>query len=139
MFFTISKIIGFFLELYNLIFFSILMYFLLSKSKSNFLKRISSFFGIVALSAIIIGGFKPISNYLIWNFENIIKTQIPENPDGIILLGGLFNGLKKALDEDQVGLNNASERVVEALRLLNNNKNTKLLFDHAKPCKLNVS
>ena len=104
------------------------MYFLLSKSKSNFLKRISPFFGIVALSAIIIGGFKPISNYLIWKFENIIETQIPENPDGIILLGGSFNGLKKALDEDQVGLNNASERVVETLRLLNNNKNTKLLF-----------
>ncbi len=128
MFFTISKIIGFFLELYNLIFLSILMYFLLSKSKSNFLKRVSSFFGIVALIAIIIGGFKPISNYLIWNFENIIKTQIPESPNGIILLGGSFTGLKKALDEDQVGLNNASERVVEALRLLNNNKNTKLLF-----------
>ena len=128
MFFTISKIIGFFLELYNLIFLLILMYFLLSKSKSNFLKRFSSFFGIVALSAIIIGGFKPLSNYLIWKFENIIETQIPENPDGIILLGGSFNGLKKALDEDQVGLNNASERVVETLRLLNNNKNTKLLF-----------
>ena len=96
MFFTISKIIGFFLELYNLIFLSILMYFLLSKSKSNFLNRISSFFGIVALSAIIIGGFKPISNYLIWKFENIIETQIPDSPDGIILLGGSFNGLKKA-------------------------------------------
>ena len=128
MFFTISKIIGFFLELYNLIFLSILMFFLLSKSKSNFLKRISSFFGIVALSAIMIGGFKPISNYLIWKFENIIETQIPENPDGIILLGGSFNGLKKALDNNQVSLNSASERVVEALRLLNDNKNIKLLF-----------
>ena len=128
MFFTISKIIGFFLELYNLIFLSILMYFLLSKSKSNFLKRISSFFGILALSAIIIGGFKPISNYLIWKFENIIETQIPENPDGIILLGGSFNGLKKALDNNQVSLNSTSERVVEALRLLNDNKNIKLLF-----------
>ena len=128
MFFTLSKIFGFFLQLYNLIFFSILLYFLFSQSKSNFLKRISSFFGIVALSAIIIGGFKPISNYLIWKFENIIETQIPENPDGIILLGGSFTGLKKALDENQVGLNNSSERVVEALRLLYNNKNTKLLF-----------
>ena len=128
MFFIISKIIGFFLELYNLIFLSILMYFLLSKSKSNFLKRISSFFGIVALIAIIIGGFKPISNYLIWKFENIIDTQIPENPDGIILLGGSFTGLKKALDKNQVGLNSSSERVVEALRLLSSNKNTKLLF-----------
>ena len=128
MFFTLSKMIGFFLELYNLIFLSILVYFLLSKSKSNFLKRFSFFFGIVALSAIIIGGFKPLSNYLIWKFENIIETQIPEDPDGIILLGGSFTGLKKALDENQVGLNGASERVVEALRLLNNNENTKLLF-----------
>ena len=128
MFFTLSKIIGFFLELYNLIFLSILVYFLLSKSKSNFLKHISSFFGIVALSAIIIGGFKPISNYLIWRFENIIETQIPENPDGIILLGGSFTGSKKALDNNQVGLNRASERVIEALRFLNNNKNLKLLY-----------
>ena len=128
MFSTLSKIISFFLELYNLIFLAIIVYFLLSKSKSNFLRQISSFFGIVALIAIIIGGFKPISNYLIWKFENIIDTQIPENPDGIILLGGSFTGLKKALDKNQVGLNSSSERVVEALRLLTNNKKTKLLF-----------
>ena len=128
MFFTLSKIIGFFLQLYNLIFLSILVYFLLSKSNSKFLKHISSFFGIVALCAIMIGGFKPISNYLIWKFENIIETQIPEDPDGIILLGGSFTGLKKALDKNQVGLNRSSERVIESLRLLNNNKNSKLLY-----------
>ena len=32
----------------------------------------------------------------------------------------------KALDENQVGLNNKSERVIEALRLLNNYKRTKI-------------
>ena len=85
MFSTLSKIISFFLELYNLIFLAIIVYFLLSKSKSNFLRQISSFFGIVALIAIIIGGFKPISNYLIWKFENMelgnLEIVDPENPE----------------------------------------------------------
>jgi len=82
MFSTLSKIISFFLELYNLIFLAIIVYFLLSKSKSNFLRQISSFFGIVALIAIIIGGFKPISNYLIWKFENAVNIEIACNVPG---------------------------------------------------------
>ena len=36
--------------------------------------------------------------------------------------------VKKALDNNQVSLNSASERVVEALRLLNDNKNIKLKY-----------
>ena len=110
MFFTLSKIIGFFLESYNLIFFSILIYILLSKSRFYFLRELSYFFGFLALFVIIIGGFKYIPNYLIWKFENFIEIQKPVNPDGIILLGGSFTGSKKALDNNQVRLNSASER-----------------------------
>ncbi|GIR79986.1 MAG: hypothetical protein CM15mP81_14960 [Alphaproteobacteria bacterium] len=128
MFFTLSKIIGFFLKAYNLIFFSILIYILLSKSRFTFLRGLSYFFGFFALFVIIIGGFNYIPNYLIWKFENFIEIQKPVNPDGIILLGGSFTGSKKALDENQVGLGGKAERVVEALRLLNDNKEAKLLF-----------
>ena len=84
---------------------------------------ISYFFGFLALFVIIIGGFKYIPNYLIWKFENFIEIQKPVNPDGIILLGGSFTGSIKALEQNQVGLGGKSERVVEALRLLNDNKN----------------
>ena len=43
----------------------------------------------------------------------------------VLSLGGSFTSSKKALDENQVGLTR-SERVIEALRLLNNYKKTKL-------------
>ena len=92
MFFTLSKILGFFLKAYNLIFFSILIYILLSKSRLYFLRMVSYFFGFLALFVIIIGGFSYIPNYLIWKFENFIEIQKPINPDGIILLGGAFVG-----------------------------------------------
>jgi len=128
MFFTLSKMIGFFLKAYNLIFFSILIYILLSKSRFYFLRGLSYSFGLLALFVIIIGGFKYIPNYLIWKFENFIEIQKPVNPDGIILLGGSFTGSIKALEHHQVGLNGKAERVVEALRLLRDNNNTKLLF-----------
>ena len=128
MFFTLSKILGFFLKAYNLIFFSILIYILLSKSRFYFLRGLSYSFGFLALFVIIIGGFKYIPNYLIWKFENFIEIQKPINPDGIILLGGAFVGSKKALDLNQVSLGGRAERVVETLRLLNEHKEAKLLF-----------
>ena len=128
MFFTLSKIIGVFLKAYNLIFFSILIYILLSKSRLYFLRIMSYFFGFLALFVIIIGGFSYIPNYLIWKFENFIEIQKPINPDGIILLGGAFVGSKKAFDLNQVSLGGRAERVVETLRLLNEHKKAKLLF-----------
>ena len=128
MFFTLSKMIGFFLKAYNLIFFSILIYILLSKSRFYFLRGLSYSFGLLALFVIIIGGFKYIPNYLIWKFENFIEIQKPVNPDGIILLGGSFTGSIKALEQNQVGLGGKAERAVEALRLLRDNKNSILLF-----------
>ena len=76
MFFTLSKILGFFLKAYNLIFFSILIYILLSKSRLYFLRMMSYFFGFLALFVIIIGGFSYIHNYLIWKFENFIEDMV---------------------------------------------------------------
>ena len=128
MFFTLSKIIGFFLKPYNLIFFSIIINILLSKSRFRFLRGLSLFFGVLALTVIFVGGLSFIPNFFTWKIENLIQTQIPDNPDGIILLGGSFTHSKRALDENQVGLGDASERVIEALRLLNNYERTKLLF-----------
>ena len=128
MFFVISKIVGFLINSYNLVFISVIIYYIFAKRKSRFLKFISNFFGIIAILVIIIGGFKAIPNYLIWNFENIIPNVKLDSPDGIILLGGSFNGSQKAIDENQVGLGGTSERVIETLRLLNRYKQASLLF-----------
>ncbi|MFL2813811.1 MAG: YdcF family protein [Candidatus Puniceispirillales bacterium] len=128
MFFVISKIVGFFINSYNLVFISVIIYLIFAKRKSRFLKFISNSFGIIAILVIIIGGFKAIPNYLIWNFENIISNEILDSPDGIILLGGSFSGSQKSIDENQVGLNGRSERVIETLRLLNKHQQASLLF-----------
>ena len=95
MFFTLSKILGFFLKAYNLIFFSILIYILLSKSRFRFLRGLSYFFGLFALLLVLVGSFSFIPNYFNWKFENWIETQVPNGPDGIILLGGSFTSSKK--------------------------------------------
>ena len=76
MFFVISKIVGFLINAYNLVFFSILLYFFLSKSNFKLLRFLSNFFALIAITIIIIGGFKAIPNYFIWNFENIIQNGL---------------------------------------------------------------
>ena len=128
MFFVISKIVGFLINTYNLVFFSILLYFFLSKSNLKLLKLLSNFFGLIVILVLVIGGFKAIPNYLVWNFENIIQNSKLQNPYGIILLGGSFTGSQKAFDENQVGFNGKSERVIETLRLLKKHDNARLLF-----------
>ncbi len=128
MFFAISKIVGFFINTYNLVFFSILLYFFLSKSNFKLLKIFSNFFGLIVILVLVIGGFKAIPNYLVWNFENKIQNSKLQNPHGIILLGGSFTGSQKAFDENQVGFNGKSERVIETLRLLKKHNNAQLLF-----------
>ena len=128
MFFVISKIVGFLINSYNLVFISLIIFLIFSKSKVRSLKFLSNLFGIIAILVITIGGFKAIPNYLIWNFESIIPNVQLDSPDGIILLGGSFTGSKKAIDENQVGLGGTSERVIETLRLLNKYKQTSLLF-----------
>ena len=128
MFFVISKIVGFLINSYNLVFISLIIFLIFSKSKVRSLKFLSNLFGIIAILIIITGGFKAIPNYLIWNFESIIPNIKFDSPDGIILLGGSFTGSQKAIDENQVGLGETSERVIETLRLLNKYKQTSLLF-----------
>ena len=128
MFFVISKIVGVLINSYNLIFISLIICLIFSKSKVRFLKFISNFFATIAILVIVIGGFKAIPNYLIWNFESIIPNVKLDSPDGIILLGGSFTGSQKAIDENQVGLGGNSERVIETLRLLNRYKQASLLF-----------
>ena len=128
MFFVISKIVGFLINSYNLVFISLIICLIFSKSKVRFLKFISNLFATIAILVIVIGGFKAIPNYLIWNFENIIPNVKLDSPDGIILLGGSFTGSQKAINENQVGLGGNSERVIEALRLLNKYQEASLLF-----------
>ena len=128
MFFIISKIVGFLVNSYNLVFISLIICLIFAKSKVRSLKFLSNLFGIIAILIIIIGGFKAIPNYLIWNFESIIPNVKLDSPDGIILLGGSFTGSQKAIDENQVGLGETSERVIETLRLLNKYKKASLLF-----------
>ena len=99
MFFVISKIVGFLINSYNLVFISLIICLIFSKSKVRSLKFLSNLFGIIAILIIIIGGFKAIPNDLIWNFENIIPNVKLDSPDGIILLGGSFTGSQKAINE----------------------------------------
>ena len=128
MFFVLSKIVGFLINVYNLVFICILIFFLFNKSKFKFFRVVARSAGIITILIILVGGFSAVPNYLIWKLENTIKSQTIKHPDGIILLGGSFSGSQRAYKENQVGLNGRAERVVEALRLLNKHPNSELLF-----------
>ena len=128
MFFILSKIVGFLINIYNLVFICLLVFFLLNKSRFKFLRMIARFCVTIAILILLVGGSSAVPNYLIWKLENTIKSQTIKNPDGIILLGGSFSGSQRAFEENQVGLNGRAERVVEALRLLNKHPNAELLF-----------
>ena len=75
-----------------------------------------------------IGGSGYISTYLIWNLENKVKLNIPNEITGIILLGGSFNSVEKSFEMKQVSFSSVSERIVETHYLLNKFPESKLIM-----------
>ena len=117
MFFILSKVFSFFIYPLHFIFGLILLYIILKKIK--ILKTLSKFILFIVIFCLLIGGSGYISNYLLWNLENKVKLNIPNDVTGIILLGGSFHNVEKSFQMKHVSLNEASERIVEAYYLLN--------------------
>ena len=94
MFFILSKVFSFFIYPLHFIFGLIFMYIFLKKIK--ILKTLSKFILFIIIVCLLIGGSGYISNYFLWNLENKVKLNIPNDVTGIILLGGSFHNVEKS-------------------------------------------
>lgn len=126
MFFVLSKIVAFFI--YPIHFIFLLIFFYIIVSRVYLFKTLSKLFLLTISACIILGGSNFISNYLLWNLENKIDLNLPEKATGIILLGGSFDNVDKAIELNQTSLGGNSERVVETLYLLNKYPDAKLIM-----------
>ena len=126
MFFILSKIVDFLIYPIHFIFLLILVY--LISLRINFLKRCSGFILFIISLCILLGGLGFIPNYFLWKLENEVNLILPKEAEGIILLGGSFNNIKKPFELKHASLNSSSERVVESLFLLNEYEDSKLIM-----------
>ena len=126
MFFILSKVFSFFIYPLHFIFGLILLYIFLKKIK--ILKTLSKFILFIIIACLLIGGSSYISTYLLWNLENKVELNIPNDVTGIILLGGSFNNVEKSFEMKHASLNNNSERIVETHYLLNKFPKSKLIM-----------
>ena len=125
MFFIFSKIIGFLIYPIHFILLLLILYGVFVRIK--FFNILSKFILIIIIFLTLLGGSHYLTSYLLWNFENSIPINLPEDPKGIILLGGSFKHLKEPLVKNQFSFNSSSERVLESLFFLKKNPDLKLL------------
>ena len=73
--------------------------------------------------------FFPVGNYIIHIIEKEyhLSTNIPENLDGILILGGATNALMFK-EFNQISVNGAAERLIESVQVIKKFKNSKVIF-----------
>ena len=125
MYFFLSKILAPFLNITNfLVIFILLSYFL----KNFFFKKILKILSYIAIFVIIIFGFFPIGNNLVYSLEkDYIKSNIQSNYKYIIVLSG-SEDLYGSLISEKLNLGSSSERLIAGAKLANQNENSKIIF-----------
>ena len=124
--FYLSKIIWLLLNPFNIfIFFTVftILLYLFSYKKTGILIFITNSFFLFLIS------FLPIGNYLIHQIEKEyhLNTVIPENLDGILILGGATNPIMFK-EFKQISVNGSAERLIESIELIKKFKNAKIIF-----------
>ena len=125
MFVIISNLIGFIIYPLHLLIVLFLIYFILKRFK--FFKLFSKFILGLSILLIFIGSSTFISDYMLWKLENVIPMTTTSDANGIILLGGSFKHLKEPLKIKQSSFNETADRVIEALYILNQNPDLKII------------
>ncbi len=128
MFFYLSKLIWFFLQPSSLLLFLLAASLVLQRSQYAWLgKRLSS----LAIIALLVAAFSPLAHILTVPLENRFSRPdltLPQNkPDGIIILGGMINSIVTN-KRNIVTMNQASERLTEAVALAKKYPEAKILF-----------
>tara|TARA_E500000178_G_C16826070_1_gene663820 strand:- start:67 stop:849 length:783 start_codon:yes stop_codon:yes gene_type:complete len=124
--FYLSKILWLILNPFNifiLINFLIIILYVLS------FRRLSITIFVINFLFLIIISILPIGNYLIYQIEKEYhsNTEIPENIDGILILGGATDALMFK-EYGQISLNGSAERLVESVDIIRKHQNAKVIF-----------
>jgi uncharacterized SAM-binding protein YcdF (DUF218 family) len=128
MFLLLSKIVGLFVLPSTLLFATFLLGALLAATAW---RRLALSLVVVALSAILVFGLLPVSDLILQPLENRFPRPAPSfdpaSAAGIIVLGGVLDGA--GLSRGEVGgLNEAAERVTEAVVLARRYPGLRIIF-----------
>ena len=123
--FYLSKILWLIFSPFNLLIYIFFISFILFFLKK---KKISYFLFFISFCIFNIFSVFPLGKFLIYNLEkNYHDFIIPENVDGILILGGATNPF--LTDQfNQINLNNSSERLIESIKLIKKYNNAKVVF-----------
>ena len=116
MFFILSKIFNFFLDPFNLLIISLVLFFLITaKAKKNKFRGIVWF---VLFWALLL--YKPIPEFLVKTLEDKFsyKEETFLKLEGVIVLGGSTDSGKIAKERNDISLGSGSERVFKGLQFL---------------------
>ena len=126
MFFILSKIFNFFLDPFNLLIISFVLFFLITaRAKKNKFRGIVWFvlFWVLLL-------YKPIPEFLVKNLEDKFsyKEETFLKLEGIIVLGGSTGSGKIAKERNDISLGSGSERVFKGLQFLQQQPQGTVIF-----------
>lgn len=128
MFFVASKVFWFIFQPSSLIALTLVTGLLLSFSKGQ--QRKGRSLGLLGVALLLLGGFSPLANGLILPLENRVARADLKTVDsitGIIVLGGAENG-RISIARGGLALNEAGERIIEALALARRYKSARIVF-----------
>ena len=145
MLFFLSKIVGFFINPLNVIFFLTII---LCLSSLLGLKKLSKSMSIFVLIYCFFISYLPLSNNILYNLENDTffskefvqlnnnslnnfdneKTSMLSMLDGILILGGAVNDGYIPKIRNQVSLNEHAERMTKAVEFFNKDNSLKIMF-----------
>ena len=124
--FYLSKILWDIFSPFNLIIFLIFI-----GTFFNFInfRRFSKIIYSLVLILILLTGILPTGQYMIYLLEKnySVKKNLPDNIDGILILGGATNPLLTK-DHNQIVLNDSAERITESIKLIKKYPNSKVVF-----------
>ena len=126
MFFILSKIFNFFLDPFNLLIISFVLFFLITaRAKKNKFRGIVWFALFWALLL-----YKPIPEFLVKNLEDKFsyKEETFLKLEGVIVLGGGTDSGKVSKDRNDISLGEASERILKGIQFLKQKPEGKIIF-----------
>ncbi len=124
--FYLSKILWLVINPFNLfVFLNIVLVFLYFVKY----KKVSKFIFLFNFLFLFLISVFPIGKFLIYKIEKEYhsNTMVPDNLDGILILGGSTNPLLYK-DYNQIVLNDSAERLIESIKIINKFKETKVIF-----------
>ena len=124
--FFLSKFLWTILNPFNFIFIILFLSFLFNFFSK---KKISNFLFLLSFILFLLIGFFPTGKYLFFILERNFHEQkiLPDNLDGIIILGGATNPLLTKVHK-QISLNGSVERLTESIKFIKKYPNVKVFF-----------